>query len=287
MSRPRWLLALVMVTGLVLVDPPPPLGAAPTPVPVAPGVRVTVTTANVKASLPRWQARADIRRATAGATSVVLAQEMWPRNVRRLAPAGWGSWHPDRPVPGCRDNAVLWDRAVWRLGNHRGHRLHWAALVGNCAAVAILVHRRTGLRLPVVGVHLLPHVDANGHPRPLPRLVPFHRSVDRTLALALALWERRGLVLVGGDWNVDWSDDHRVSARPFPSRHFRPHFDSNWGRLPWTRPTHGHRRIDTLWWSESRGLWPLDSDTLRGTWSDHNFVRVSLRAPVTGTTAGR
>jgi endonuclease/exonuclease/phosphatase (EEP) superfamily protein YafD len=250
-------------------------------------VRVTLTTANVQASLSAAQARADLARATAGRTTVALVQEMWPRNVARLAPAGWGSWHPNRPVSGCRDNAVLWDRAVWRLGSHHAVRLHWAALVGNCAAVAVLVHRRTGLRLPVIGVHLLPHVEVAGRPRDLPRLVPFHRSVDRVLALARAVWANRGRVIVAGDWNVDWPADHRVLARPFPYRHFFPSFDSNWGQLPWTRPTHGSRRIDTVWASETRGLRWLDSDTLGRTWSDHRFVRVTLRVPITVTPGPR
>jgi endonuclease/exonuclease/phosphatase (EEP) superfamily protein YafD len=143
--------------------------------------------------------------------------------------------------------------------------------------VAVLVHRRTGLRLPVVGVHLLPHVEVAGRPRDLWRLVPFHRSVDRVQELARAIRANRGRVLVGGDWNVDWPRDNQVQARPFPYRHLHGFLDSNWGRLPWTRPTHGNRRIDTWWWSERSGLRAVDSDTLGRTWSDHRFVRISFR----------
>lgn len=238
-----------------------------------------MTTANVRNILPAWQARADIRRATTGA-SVVLLQEMWNRRVTRLVPPGWDVWHPSRPVSGCRDNAVIWDRRVWRLGDHHGVRIHWADLVGNCAAAAVLVHRGSGLRLPLIGVHLLPHVEVAGHPRHLWRVRPFHRSVDRVLGKAQAMWANRGLVLVGGDWNVDWPRDHQVQARPFPYRHFHQAFDSNWGQLPWTRATHaGGRRIDTWWWSDRPGLRALSSATLVHTWSDHNFVRVAFQVP--------
>lgn len=260
------------------------LGAAPLPAPAAPaaspGVRVTLTTANVQNVLTRAQARADIRRATAS-SSVVLLQEMWRRRVTRLVPPGWGVWHPAQPVRGCRDNAVIWDRRVWSLGPHHGVRLHWADLVGNCAAVAVLVHRGTGLRLPVIGVHLLPHVEVAGHPRKLPRLVPFHRSLDRVFTQANTTWEHYGQVIVGGDWNVDWVADWRVRSGVFPWRHFHQVFDSNWGQLPWTAPTHaGGRRIDTWWWSDRPGLRIVNAATLGRTWSDHNFVQATFRVPL-------
>ena len=287
MTYPRGVWCLVLVLAVAATVAPPPVAAtaqATTPR----GFRVTVTTANVQVGLSRRHARADLAYA-ARRGSVVLAQENWTRQVSQLAPTGWSAYQPARPVPGCRGNATLWDRSVWRLGGHWARLLHRSELGNRCATVTVLVHRQTHTRVPFVNVHLLPGVDAGGHPRPRPvRVATFHRGLDRVVDLGRYLRDtRHGLAVIGGDWNVDWKADHRVQARPFPYRHLWRSWDSNWGKATWTRPTHGSRRIDQVWWAERRGVWAVRSRTLARTWSDHRFLRVVLRVPVTGTRSGR
>lgn len=285
MNRPRGLLVLVSLAALVL---PPHQVTAREATPAPRGFVFTVTTANVQVGLGPVGSRADLALA-ARRSSVVLAQENWGRQVAQLVPTGWSAYQPARPVPGCRGNATAWRRDVWRLGGHWARLLHRSELGNRCATVTVLVHRQTGARVPFVNVHLLPGVDANGHPRPRPvRVALYHQAVDRIVALGRYLRDtRRGLAVVGGDWNVDWPDDHRVRARPFPYRHLWRAYDSNWGKATWTRPTHGSRRIDTVWWAERRGVWPVRSRTVGGTRSDHRFLRVTLRLPVPATTASR
>lgn len=264
------LLAAVLAASLSLLAPPASSSSAPAP------LRVTVTTANVRNIVTTSQARADVRRAI-DRSSVVLLQEMWHRRVTGLVPASWGVFHPSTPVGGCRDNAIVWDRSVWRLVRGYGFRLHYVSgLVGNCAAVAILEHRTTGRILPAIGVHLLPHVEVAGRPRPLPRVRTYHASIDRIRDRAAGVTSRRGSVLIGGDWNVDYPADRRVQSRPFPFRHFHAAYDSQWGVLPRTLPTLGSRRIDGFWWSANGTIRPIASRTIRGTYSDHNFVRTTL-----------
>lgn len=287
-NRPRGALVLGLVLAVAATVAPPPVAARPHPGPVAsPGVRFTVTTANVQVVLGPVGARADLALA-ARRSSVVLAQENWGRQVAQLAPTGWSAYQPARPVPGCRGNATMWRRAVWRLGGHWAALLHRSELGNRCATVTVLVHRQTGVRVPFVNVHLLPGVDANGHPRPRPvRVATFHRSVHRVLDVARSLRSRFRLAVIGGDWNVDWPDDHRVRAYPFPYRHLWRAWNSNWGKLPWTRPTHGSRRIDQVWWNERRGVWPVRSRTVGHTRSDHRFLRVTIRVPVPASATGR
>ena len=263
------LLAALAASVCLLAPVAPASSTAPAP------LRVTVTTANVRNIVTASQARADVRRAIVG-SSVVLLQEMWHRRVSGLVPASWGVFHPSTPVGGCRDNAIVWDRSVWRLVHAYGYRVHYVrGLVGNCVAVAILKHRGTGRLLPVIGVHTLPHVEVSGRPRPLPRVRTYHASIDRIRDRGNRVTAVRGSVLIGGDWNVDYPADRRVQARPFPWRHFHAAFDSQWGTLPRTLPTLGSRRIDGFWWSANGTIRPIASRTIRGTYSDHNFVRTT------------
>ena len=278
---PYWAIAASVVLGTVtaLGVPPAPAVTAAAPAPVT----VTVTTANVKVTLGPAQARADVARAT-GSSSVVLLQEFWKRRAASYVPAGWNVFHPSTPTAGCRDNAIAWRRDTWRLVRGYGFRVHYVAgLVGNCVAVAILEHRTTGQLLPVIGVHMLPHVEVAGHPRDLPRVFTYHAAIDRLYTRANLVWEKRGRVLLGGDWNVDGPADGRVRSGLFPWRHFHSLFDSAWGTLPATAPTLGRRRIDGFWWSDNADVpgaahvRPVAARTVRGTYSDHNFERVTFR----------
>lgn len=268
------MLAHAVAASIIGLGPAPALAADNPPASALgnAGVRVIIVTANVHKDLGPRAARHDFRIATGGAVSVVLSQENWHRRPARLFPAGWAVFRTGTPVPGCRGTIVAWKGRTW------ARTAAWARFLGGkqCATVAVLRHRATGRLVPFVSVHLIPHVEVNGHPRPLPdRIRLYHRQLDNTRALGARLRDRYGRAIIGGDWNVDWPDDRRVGAWPFPFVHLRPRWDCNWGKLPWTRPTHGHRRIDAVWWTE-RTVRPVSSATRARTYSDHNFVRVTV-----------
>lgn len=275
-------LARWCVGAILLTLPAPATGAQALfpPVGAAPVVRVVITTANVRASLSPAQARADMRRATAHST-IVAGQEYWPRAAGRFAPRGWRVFHPARPLAACRDLATFYRADTWQ--RLRGHAIVMDRLgfptPSRCTSVLVLRHRATGLVLPVVNVHMLPHVDLAGHPRPLPlRVAAYARGMARVTWLATEVRDRYGVALVAGDWNVSYPADRRVQWSGFPYAHLAAHWDTHWAQLPMTGPTHaGGRRIDSVWWSESRRVTPVHSRTIRGTWSDHNFVRLVIR----------
>jgi endonuclease/exonuclease/phosphatase (EEP) superfamily protein YafD len=144
--------------------------------------------------------------------------------------------------------------------------------------VVILRHRATGLRLPLLDVHMTSHVEVAGRARTCcpDRVAAYGRAMGRVTELGGQLRRRYGRAIIGGDWNVDWPADHRVQSRVFPYAHLWRTWDTHWAKLPATGPTHGSRRIDALWWTE-RSIRPVDSDTLRRTASDHNFIRLTVR----------
>jgi hypothetical protein len=273
------------VVAFVLIATGLPLRSAfPTTSPPAPVSEVTararVVTANIKVSISPRAAQRDLNYARRDA-DIVLAQEMWHRDAHKMSGRYWSAVQSGRPVPACRGNVVLWRTAVWRLARARAVLLGRSSLVNatRCVMVAVLVHRVTGQRLTVLSAHMLHHVEVAGRPRAaFPARVAFYArtmTVLDSLVTRIAAAGRR--VLVGGDWNVDWIADHRVHWSGFPYAHLAADFDSNWGRLGLTRPTHGSRRIDTIWWDETRRIRPVSARTLPRTASDHAFVRVVLR----------
>jgi hypothetical protein len=243
--------------------------------------RIDVTTANVRTGIGGRRARLDVARAARRAT-IVAAQEMWHRRPGEVAPPGWRGFQPTGPIGACRGNMTLWRRDVWRRGNAYAYVLNRSTLfpyAPTCATVVILRNRATGLVVPIVNVHLIPHVEVAGRPRNLPaRIALYRHDMDRVARRATLIAARRGRVIVGGDWNVDYSADRRVRFSAFPYAHLWRRFDTHWAKLAPTGPTHGSRRIDALWWSEAGGFRPVDSDTIRHTYSDHNFVRLTLTA---------
>lgn len=265
--------AVVVTAPLALA--PPAVSGVPPRAPQA-TARVVVTTANIFLGLPPARARADIRRAAERST-IVAGQEMGGRRASAFAPRGWRAFQPARPA--CRELATWWKAETWALVRTRVRVLVISDIIPSatrCATVVVLRHRATGLRLPVVNIHMVPHVEVNGHPR-ANRLVPlFARDLVLIRRIAAAARDRWGLALLAGDWNVDYPDDRRVQWWGFPYARLHERWDTHWGKLPMTGPTHERRRIDAVWWSESRRIRPVDSTTIRRTWSDHNFVRVAL-----------
>lgn len=255
--------------------------------PPAPGsrsaaaTRVAVTTANVLVRLPPARARADLRHATTGAT-IVAGQENWTRRAARIAPRGWRAFQPARPRPACRGLATWWRRDTWRLV--RGWaRVVWPGAVPfavRCVSVVILRHRGTGLVLPVVDAHMPPGVDSSGSPRPgaRARVALYARGLVRVRAVAARVRDRFGVAVLAGDWNVSYPEDRARQWPGFPYAMLHRRWDTSWAAKfgPLGRPTHGWRRIDAVWWSESRRVRLVASHTIGRTWSDHNFLRVVL-----------
>lgn len=276
--RERWAAALLAAAIPVAAVPAGPALTAGV-LPRAPAV--TITTANVQVDLPLWKARADLKRARSAAT-VVVAQEMWHRNVARLIPHSWATFQPARPWKACRGNTISWRQDTWRKLASWAITLHRSTVIASgtrCASVAVLRHRQTGKILPVVGLHMIPHVEVAGHPRQLPlRLQLYRQALETARAQAARLRDRFGAALLAGDWNVDYWADRRVQYRGFPYAWLHQRWDTHWAKLARTRATHGSRAIDAIWWSEGpRQLTPLDGDTLGRTFSDHSFVRLTLR----------
>jgi hypothetical protein len=244
---------------------------------------VVATTANIYSPLGLRKARDDLRRAARG-SDLVLAQEMARRSradLARIDPPGWHFWQPAHG--NCREVTVHWSPA-WRQLRHYALLLaRWDGRSGDrCAAIAILQHRATGRRLAAVSVHMLPHVELAGRPRPgmAAATANYARSMARLTERLAGLRARYPLVLVGGDWNVDYFADRRVRWPGFPFAHLAARMDTHWApklRLGLAAPTLGPRRVDSIWWAERRHLRALSSSTIRGTWSDHNFARVVLR----------
>ncbi len=273
--RPRARVVLAVVAGALIVPAPVPSSAAP----VVPDP-VVVTTANIHRAIARWKARADVRRA-ATRGDVVLTQENRRRRADDLAPPGWTAYAPRRPSA-CRENVVYWDASRFRRLVSRTVVLYPRRTFPasrRCASVVVLEDRRSGIVVPVVSVHMIPHVEIAGRPRPLPlRISIYHRSLDRLVRVLRTVQRNRGIVIVGGDWNVDYLADRRTRSRPFPFRHLAPWMtNQNAPEFGRDAPTLGPRRIDSVWISESPRIRILESSTIKRTFSDHSFARVRLR----------
>jgi hypothetical protein len=273
--RPRARVVLAVVAGALIAPAPVSSSSAqfePDP--------VVVTTANIHRTMPRRQARADIARA-ARAGDVVLTQENRRRRAGDLAPNGWTAYAPRHPSA-CRENVVYWDPGRFRRVVERRVVLYPRRTFPasrRCASVVVLEDRRSGIVVPVVSVHMIPHVERAGRPRRLPtRIRIYHRTLDRLVRVLATVEARRGIVVVGGDWNVDYAADRRIRSRPFPYAHLSPGMTNQhapeFGR---DAPTYGSRRVDSVWISESPRIRILDSSTIKGTFSDHSFARVRLR----------
>jgi hypothetical protein len=212
-------------------------------------VVLTITTQNVKVTLPPPAAHHDINQA-AEHSSIVFTQEMGLRRARNFAPRNWGTAH----AAGLRqgDCATYWDRAVWRERNSYPTLLtHAPFRAGTRYALTTVLHlRHTSVTVAAVCVHMIT--------RTLQRSRVYSRGMDRLQALLdrLAL---RYPVVVGGDWNRDWS--RRVpmvgyhTARP-------PH------------STGGGARIDYFRWGHDFGERSIR--VIGDTRSDHNGVRMRL-----------
>lgn len=209
-------------------------------------VLLAITTQNVRVGLPPPEARHDIRQA-AEHSSIVLTQEMGRRDASRFAPAGWGTSH----VTGLRqgDCATYYDRATWRKTGQRAVLLTHAPFRAGTRYALVTHLRGQGTTLAVVCVHMIT--------RSLTRRVVYRHGMDRLRSLLSRLTAAH--VVVGGDWNRDWSQ--RAPLAGFSTR--RP-----------PTPTHDTRRIDYAWW---KGAAYRTMRVVGHTYSDHNGVRVWLR----------
>lgn len=212
----------------------------------------TVTTQNVRAGLPRAEARHDVRQA-AERSSVVFAQEMAHRRAARFAPAHWGAVHFVGPRRG--DCATFYDRRVWRVVRAYPFRVSAAPFRAGHRYAVVAVLRRVGhpgAELATVNVHLFTHT--------VHRPRAWRRATNRLGRLVGALAAHHARVVVGGDWNRTWPRRARFPgyASAEPSRQ--------------TGPKGG--RVDFLYWHGERFH---GSRVIGHTYSDHEGVRVRLR----------
>lgn len=214
-------------------------------------VALVVTTQNVQLGMPPAHVRHDIRHA-AEHSSVVLAQEMFHRHAARYAPPGWGTAHRiGRPRGDC---ATYWDRDRWHLVRSYVVPIARATFPRGHRTALVTVLRGRGTAVGVVCLHMFTHTRF----RPL----AWANAVRRVTALAGRLRARWGHVVVGGDWNRQWSNRPRVGpgfrSAPAPAV---------------TGPKGG--RPDFVYWSGARRVAPVR--VIRPTYSDHNGTRYRLR----------
>lgn len=136
-----------------------------------------------------------------------------------------------------------------------------------------LFDRMTGRPLTVVDYHGLPHVELAGHPRALPRVAAYARSLARLAALLGVL---PGPLIVGGDWNVNRWSDRRVRWHGFPAAWQARHPRLRDADRFHSRGTLGRRTVDYLF---SRELSPVALRVGRGFGSDHRPVTVTFTGP--------
>jgi hypothetical protein len=217
---------------------------------------LTVTTQNVRLTLPPDQAHHDINQAAQG-SSVLFTQEMGARDAATFAPDGWGHAHVMGGAVG--DCATFWDQAVWRSSGHRLVRLtHASFRAGSRYALVTILHKRGDptVTLAAVCAHMIT--------KSLARRRVYSRGMRRLHTLLVHL-ERFSYVVVGGDWNRDWHQRVRLSG-----------FQS---AMP-PATTHDTRRIDFFYWY-SKFTSGAGIRVLHHTFSDHNGVRMNLRLHTT------
>jgi endonuclease/exonuclease/phosphatase family metal-dependent hydrolase len=242
---------------------------------------LVVATQNVQVGMPAYQARHDITRAAVGADVVVL-QEMGGRRVAAgFTPAGFRCWQalsgPAREVPVCWRASRFAEIAAHTTLLHRSDLFPSAT---RAASTVVLRDRTTGRLWPVVDVHMIPHIEVGGRLRQLPRRALAVLALSRIDALADRLTARYGRVIIGGDFNIDATADHRVRQPAclwYRMNHGPTNYDTAWNTLPRTGPTLGRRRIDYVWWPKAAAT-AVRSATIGGTYSDHQLVRVTLAA---------
>lgn len=210
-------------------------------------VVLTITTQNVRVSLPPPLAHHDITQA-AQHSSVLFTQEMGLRDARRFAPPGWGTAHAQGLRQG--DCATYYDRDLWRKTGSRAVLLTHAPFRAGTRYALVTHLRGQGTTLDVVCVHMIT--------KSLARRAVYHRGMDRLRALLSRLTAAH--VVVGGDWNRNWSQ-----RAPLSGYHTR--------KPPAPTGSHGGR-IDYLWW---RGAAERTIRVIGHTASDHQGVRVRLR----------
>jgi hypothetical protein len=223
-----------------------------------PANAVTISTQNVRRTLPPLEARHDLRQAARGST-IVVAQELFARRAPWLAPPGWGTAHRRGPRGDC---ATFWDRSVWRARRSYPVQLTDADFPGGHGhrwALVTILHRpdRT---IAVVCVHMITHARA--------RPIVYRAGIRRLRQLAVNLAQRFP-VIIGGDWNVPHPWDVRTKLRGFPVAAF-----PGWQSRATVRRTTRESRPDWFLWT---GFRSTSIARISRTYSDHDGVRIRLR----------
>lgn len=259
----RWFVLLVLAAVVVSAAPAP--AAVPS---------LVLATQNVRYTLGPRQALHDIRQAARG-SDVLALQEMGARRARRYEPPGWATWQALDHRAG--QTAVMWRVSRLRLVGAFPMLLHRSNLFPSAnrySAVVVLAVRGTRRCLAVVSVHMVPHIDVRG------RLTTLRRG--RLAALALRTYASAGRVLVrgcavalGGDWNLGAYASRRArDPRGMFATMTGAGFRGQWYGRQRLGPTLGRRAVDGFW---TRRLVPVSQRVIRGTYSDHNGVRVTVQ----------
>ena len=210
---------------------------------------VTVTTQNVKYTLPPAQAHHDINQA-AEFSSILFTQEMGLRHARAFAPKGWGTAHAKGVHRG--DCATFWDRDRWRLVRWRTFTTSNGSFRNGHRFGLVTVLRDSATEIATICVHM-----PTGWRTSSQRRIAYADGMANVRAVAHRLVDRYHRVVVGGDWNRIW-------GRRAPLSGFRTR-----------RPPQGtgHGTIDYFWWHGARFV---RQRVIGHTYSDHQGVRLHV-----------
>lgn len=215
-------------------------------------VALTITTQNVRYTLPPEAAHHDLNQA-AQHSSIVFAQEMGLRQAYRFAPPGFGT----SQFRGIRqgDCATYWKRSVWHPHNQWIVQLSHAPVRAGTRYALVVILRSEEHEVATVCLHSLARPGSSPA-----RRAAYRHSMARVSTLLTYLSAHHRHVIVGGDWNRGW-----------PQRHQFAHFGSV--RPPSATGPHG----GTIDYFQSRRMVPTGIRVLHHTRSDHNGVREHFR----------
>ena len=169
--------------------------------------------------------------------------------------------------------AISWRTDVFELVSASSHRVH-KGVAGITPSryinTVVLRHLATGRLVVRINTHVINGIESGGLPIDNQRRIPFAKTHMADLRAAIEAGEQVGAVIWGGDLNIAYNAELRLSAAKrcpwFPLTSLAPvsAFD-----MPAT-PSHGTRSID--WTGHTDGLeaqqptlWPLG-------FSDHRAV---------------